>query len=1193
MSSVNVNEYNELLSKELASLLKKSKRTVPTKKQFRKALNRSRRKYFKLQRKKKKEKKTKIPSNILFVRVEYRLKVEVRDRNKSTEFITEVAQDFSIKESPNLSTEEQVLRKLNQEYPQEESSQVKYLADNPIIKIDVLSQQQMLQKVPKVVKDKKEFLKNIFMFDVIRSCSYHDIKSDPINNTESKMCVYEAIKKLYNFSYKEQNKIYNEYLENNNELSVGLEDGVSISYKKQNQMYNNEPRVGLEDGVSNAMIEYLCQKKDIPCYGVYPLEYNREHSLVARHKSKSRNRRALVYYCMNEHMYVITDKKERKKIQNIFCNHSKKSILSQITHSEKEQNLTALKMCIQEKFKNKQIQYDIPTNEIVNHPNTNIIYNCASLQHIFGQLFDTYKHIFKIKTKGTDITEIHLTSGIFKDQNIHLFADSTYGKNISIEDLLTMCETLNIPFHNQGVGSIVSEAYSILTKPVREEISNETKQKIRRQQDNLCGDCGINLKNRKYEIDHIRPLSSGGTNKRSNLQALCYDCHRKKCQQEKSENQYVFMDDTMSCFNNQVKEIFDSNLMKKWAFVETFEQCPKGQKAYTIDINKTRTNILYHSAYKWAVFSVLDEPQPFNTKKGMEEQLQCGYYYIEADKHTKYLPLRGNGWYSQPMIDYCLQQKYITKENIKYKLIPSITLDPHYFQKFIDFIRSHFPEHSKLLINAFIGGMNISEIEYSKMFFHSSILDGAYMYLTKNCSPSIMTTEQGNSIYKSCRKQMLEMDETRRPLYNQILDIEAVELDRLKSLVEQNKGTVLQCNTDSITYCKENNKKQAVHFAHWDKQKESPKYKYEPTHWLRCERLPRYERNDDYLHLQLFWTQYEDTTEMNNDSLVDTILKLERGCNIDGRAGTGKTHFCKRLIQKLRDQGKNIEVLAPTNKSAFIIGGQTYHKFFTTIKHHKHLLVNKLDYIFIDEISMVHERFYKAFQTLKKINPNLRYIMAGDFRQLPPVNDRIRNACFKESTILKELCNGNRVNLTFCRRSDKALFDLSKNTHQIKPRNFESKIGLINLCYTNKMRHFINQMCSEKYIQVKKEKNYLVLKNKQKICVGMPLIASKTVSKMDICKNEMFSVLKCSQENIQVQSECGEKKINLSLQELNKVFELAFAITCHRSQGSTFNQPYCIFEWNMYSKRMKYVAITRATQLSHINISTMKREHYE
>ena len=88
-------------------------------------------------------------------------------------------------------------------------------------------------------------------------------------------------------------------------------------------------------------------------------------------------------------------------------------------------------------------------------------------------------------------------------------------------------------------------------------------------------------------------------------------------------------------------------------------------------------------------------------------------------------------------------------------------------------------------------------------------------------------------------------------------------------------------------------------------------------------------------------------------------------------------------------------VLAPTNKSAFIIGGITYHKFFTSIKHNTKKMVNRLDYIFVDEISMIHERFYKAFLTLRKINPTLRFIMAGDFRQLEPVNDRIKNANFK------------------------------------------------------------------------------------------------------------------------------------------------------------------------------------------------------
>ena len=35
-----------------------------------------------------------------------------------------------------------------------------------------------------------------------------------------------------------------------------------------------------------------------------------------------------------------------------------------------------------------------------------------------------------------------------------------------------------------------------------------------------------------FHIDHIIPLSHGGTNNRANLQALCIDCHIEKTQLE-------------------------------------------------------------------------------------------------------------------------------------------------------------------------------------------------------------------------------------------------------------------------------------------------------------------------------------------------------------------------------------------------------------------------------------------------------------------------------------------------------------------------------------------------------------------------------------------------------------------------------------------------------------------------------------
>ena len=47
-----------------------------------------------------------------------------------------------------------------------------------------------------------------------------------------------------------------------------------------------------------------------------------------------------------------------------------------------------------------------------------------------------------------------------------------------------------------------------------------------------------------------------------------------------------------------------------------------------------------------------------------------------------------------------------------------------------------------------------------------------------------------------------------------------------------------------------------------------------------------------------------------------------------------------------------------------------------------------LDYLFLDEVSMLQEIFYKFLISLQRIT-NVKFIIAGDFRQLPPVKDRI------------------------------------------------------------------------------------------------------------------------------------------------------------------------------------------------------------
>ena len=74
---------------------------------------------------------------------------------------------------------------------------------------------------------------------------------------------------------------------------------------------------------------------------------------------------------------------------------------------------------------------------------------------------------------------------------------------------------------------------------------------------------------------------------------------------------------------------------------------------------------------------------------------------------------------------------------------------------------------------------------------------------------------------------------------------------------------------------------------------------------------------------------------------------------------------------------------------------------------------------------MVEEVFYNFFLMLNQRQLNLTFIIVGDFNQLKPVNNRI-DVVYKDSLALFELCQGNRLQLSTCRRSDNVFFNMYK-----------------------------------------------------------------------------------------------------------------------------------------------------------------------
>lgn len=62
------------------------------------------------------------------------------------------------------------------------------------------------------------------------------------------------------------------------------------------------------------------------------------------------------------------------------------------------------------------------------------------------------------------------------------------------------------------------------------KFSKKIKDKLFKHRLNVrkCFYCGKNINRKSATIDHIKPLSSGGTNRESNVVLSCLDCNREK-----------------------------------------------------------------------------------------------------------------------------------------------------------------------------------------------------------------------------------------------------------------------------------------------------------------------------------------------------------------------------------------------------------------------------------------------------------------------------------------------------------------------------------------------------------------------------------------------------------------------------------------------------------------------------------------
>jgi hypothetical protein len=648
-----------------------------------------------------------------------------------------------------------------------------------------------------------------------------------------------------------------------------------------------------------------------------------------------------------------------------------------------------------------------------------------------------------------------------------------------------------------------------------------------------------------------------------------------------------------SSFNNVVYEkVIDTPHFKSYQFVERIQQEVEELPIFKIDMKRCRKNNLYYSNYQFPVYSVMDYPSNFSGK------IQCGYYYVNSENTY---PLRGCGWYCEALITYCLEMKLIKMEDIWYEFIPSNKLSSKYFRERIDYILSCFdePTFQKTSINALIGcwGIQKKKSNYSKF---SLAEDEASQWFVENNNVFIITHELSDEItlFEAKHETEIAVDDNAYPLYSMILQMEALELYKLEQIVIDNGGIPLDRNTDAIRY--QRKKEINIDDYYWDDEKTKPKYQVENEKPLKHEAKPHFYRKP-YLQREDEF-KYEWNTQC--DLTAEKIFNMNESAIINGRAGVGKTYLVNSIIKLIKESGKKYHALAPTNKSARLIDGMTLDKL-----NHKSIFNSKmlvrwasgLNYLIVDEISMVKEKFYRLLTNIKKINPKIIFYICGDFEQLEPVLDTWKGD-YENTGALKDLCGKNKILLTECKRSNRQLFELCQNIKLVNVSDFEEKIETdLNIAYRHETRIEVNNECMERYLK-KTRKKFIEIKADErnpktqdvKLAEGMPIICHRTNKSLDVLNGDRFKIISINDKVLKftndLRTEKNEKPIELEITNFHTYFYLAYCITCHASQGETFKEPYTIYDWMTMNQRAKYVALSRGTEKNNIQIHLTKLE---
>jgi hypothetical protein len=572
----------------------------------------------------------------------------------------------------------------------------------------------------------------------------------------------------------------------------------------------------------------------------------------------------------------------------------------------------------------------------------------------------------------------------------------------------------------------------------------------------------------------------------------------------------------LSIMNESGDYIFNCDYIRNCQFNGWFNE-PKSKDLNAYDYNKHYTSCLMGKgcSFGWPVYSIFDEVKPF------DGEIETGFYYINTNN---FFPFKGAGWYDADLVYYACECKIITNDNILLQYKSSDILNTDNFKTFIDEVYKLF-DNPKYAINTLIGifGHNyksrnvhhftqdsrlvLCELEQNKDAKVKYIYKSEFMNDNKddkcidmdNFNPDDHIKTESPLIFHVYNNKRVKSFQNYLPFFYKIYNVSAMKMHQMATKIG---GIVRGVFTDTIIFEGNINK---------------PKCNKDIIGGIRETAIKDFTK---CINTTPRASKYIDECPkpIKLKQIKEFKLDNDKGCFITGEPGTGKTYMCKQLQQEILNSVRNggsYKVCTPTHKSALIANATTIFNLFninpidyTYLKSTvENLKKDGVEWIFIDEVSMITSKIWSAIRDIKTIY-GFKFVLFGDFYQLPSVESKHYDVV--NSEVFSEICDGQMLELTRNYRAEndvdfkEFITDLRIVKKGGKPdfKTYGTTECRKSLCWTNKTRKAINY----KWMQEESRGVDYVIVNNFKVFVGLPVICKTTMSLKRTNKVDELSV---------------------------------------------------------------------------------------